>query len=424
MTYGNEFEPGVTSDIQKGSNIVSDTSSPATSAIVGQANLNDGTGNANEIYLIQSQNRAEKLFGTDSLLTSTVQDALDEGALPLYVVATEEKSQTEDLSSLASETGDLSEAPISERDGDVTFSVDGTEQSNKIVWKQDPHTMTPDTDEVIYNPINGKFNLGATPSSTADVEYTYYDYASAIDKVQTNSVAPNIDFLGIVSENPSVKSDGVVAATAEASDHNLFQTVVGGNPWLDVTADSPREVNDERARVIHPSRNSDGDSLIGSYIGKISNLGLSRTPIKQQLVTQSNLLIDLNESDRGTLIDKGIIPIQDKTNAVIIDDVVAVNVDDTDYDTRWGFNRLVLDYATERIKVNEKPFIGMLHNPDVRDALEDVVSKEISRLEQSGVIIDSTVNVVSQSATSAEVRIFINTAETLRNISNSITLGQ
>lgn len=432
--YGDTQEPGITTDLESALSVGTGGESPATPALVGQADLATASDPANpaQVYLITRITDARNKFGDEatSMLTQNIIDCFNEGGAPVYAAATEEVSVVgEDISGVGGTSGTLANAPVIEDDTQVTFTVDGAILTTLKTYN-DPANQAPAADEAYYNPVSGKFELGTAPGDTDTtndtVDYTWYDYQSAFTAFETNSeVAEEIDILGNLNENLDVRLAHQTTATNLASDYDLALAVTSPGVRVD-PVNYVQDFDDSRMVTVYPSRNGSDDSTIGSYVGERARLGISTTPINQRLETQRDLAVNLSRAERGSLIDERVVPLaQESAGARIADDPTTVDPqgNQNDRNVNFGFSRLVLDYIIETAYVNQRPFIGKLNSPKVRRTLEDLINAQLSALTDSNVILAYNVAVEPVDATSVTLDIGVETAKPLRHIENKVTVG-
>jgi hypothetical protein len=426
-SYGSTSEPGITTDVESALTISTSGDAPADVGIVGQADLSVGTANPNEVYQVTRASKARTWFGEDSLLAQAVIDALDMGAYPVYAVATAEEQVTdEDLSGLTSTSGSLAQAPVIEDAGEISITVDGTPKTTHLTYN-DPALEAPDTDEVYVNPVEGTIELDAAPSdgdNTNDTaSYTTYDYPSAIDAMEEGA-GEAIDFLAPVSENQTVTDYVQTTLGDMANEYNFALGLVGAGARVN-PSNYENPYDDSRMQVIYPTRNANGESVLGSYAGLRASLGIRTTPIGKALDNQKDLAVGLNKAQRGSLIDARVVPLADEAaGARVKDDVNSVSDDNSEEaGIRYGFSRLVFDYAITTVRVNEKPFIGRLNSPAVRNALEGLLNNELKPLMRSNAILSFSAEVFEVDATTASVELQVDAAEPLRFIENTVTVG-
>lgn len=429
--YGTTLEPGIVTDVSSAGTVSTTGASPSNVGIVGQANLgggvDEGSAEPNEVYLVTRSTDARNWFGTESMLTEAVVDALNEGAFPVYAVAAEEKSiEGEDISGVTSTSGTVVEAPVTETPSEVVFTVDGTEKTTNIVY-DDPANYSPGADEVYFDPVDGAFELDAAPSDADDtndtVDYNYFDYVSA-HKALVSGASEAIDFFVTLSENLEVKTDAQIRVGNMADEYNFAVALVGAGARVD-PLNYTNNFDDSRVQVVYPTRDGEDKTILGAYAGKRASLGISTTPINKRLDAEKDLAVGLDKAERGELIDSYVVPLaQEAAGARIADDVNSVSDDNSqEANIRYGFSRLVVDYAIEVVYTNEKPFIGRLNSPAVRGALQGLINSQLKPLTRSNAVLDYTVNVRKVDATTASLELGVETAKPLRFIENEIAVG-
>jgi hypothetical protein len=361
------------------------------------------------------------------MLTQGVIDALNEGAYPVYAVATAENEVTgEDISVVSDTTVALANAPIRENPESVTVTLDGTNLTTNKVY-DDVSTYSPEAGECYYNPVRGNVELPSTPGdadSTNDtVDYEWFDYAGGID-VMVDNVPEVIDFLAPLSENGDVVDDANLTVGNMEDEYNLAIAVGGADIRLDPT-NFTQQYDDSRTQVIYPTRFEDNTSAVAAYVGFKAQLGLTTTPINKRLSTNKRLAVTLNRAERGSLIDEQVVPLADEARGVrVVDDPTTVSDSNTDeQNLPYGFNRLVADYIITTTRNNQKPFIGKLNSQTVRSTLEGMVDESLNQLKSSDAVISYTVNIQKEDAVTAGLEMSVDLVEPLRFIENTVTIG-
>lgn len=429
--YGTTVEPGIVTNVSSATTVSTDGASPSDVGIVGQADLgagvDQGSADPNSVYLVTRSADARDWFGDDSLLTEAVTDALNEGAFPVYAVAAEALDVSgENISGVTSTSGTLSEGPVTEDASAVNFTVDGVDKTTVLTY-EDPATLSPDTDEVLLNPVTRAFELDAAPSDADDtndtVDYEYHDYPAGHDALAADA-GEAIDFFVTLSENLAVKTDAQTTVGNMAQEYNFALAIVGAGARVD-PLNYENNFDDSRVQVLYPTRDATGKSLLGSYAGKRAALGITTTPINKRLSGEKNLSVGLNKAERGELIDARVVPLADESaGARIADDVNSVSdTNSEEANIRYGFSRLVVDYVINTVQTNEKPFVGRLNSPAVRNTLEGLLNSQLRPLERSNAILSYEVSVRKVDATTASVELGVETAKPLRFIENEIAVG-
>jgi len=434
--YGDYQEPGIVTEVTSALGQPTAGEAPSDLGIVGQANLGgsatQGSADANTVYVVESVRKAREWFGDESssLLTQACIDALNEGAFPVYAVASAATTTTEDISAVSETTVTLANAPLREDPDSVTVTLDGTDLSTYKVY-DDASAYAPGDGECYYNPVTGVVELPAVPSDADDtndtVTYDWFDYPAAHTAMADNA-GQYIDFFAPISENSAVVDDA--QTTVGNMDDEYELAVLTGAAGINIDpANFTNSYDDSRTQVVYGTRFADGSSLIAAYAGKRAALGLRTTPVRQSLESNKRMMShqadDLTRAKRGTLIDKNVVPLKDEVGGPrIMDDPTTVTQDNSqEFNIDYGFERLVLDYIIVTARANEQPFIGRLNRPAVRNTLESLISDQLDAVQQSNVILDYNVEVSKGDATTATLDIAIETAEPLRFIENSITVG-
>jgi len=421
VTIGNTTLPGVQTTVESSRSVGVFVGSPGDVGVVGQADFTEGVADPNTVYRVTSATRAQTWFGPRSPLSQICIDALQEGAFPVYAAAPGSSSvSAEDIT--GAEIGTLLNAPVSEIAEDTVFTVNGTE-CETILTYDDPSNDSPDTATVHLNPVDGSYKTFEAPSASGEVNYQEYDYQTVVDEVR-NEEGERIDFLASGTENEAVV--GIVHdAVKEMEASYEFAIAVAGAFMPDVVAyDTP--FDSSRMQFIYPSRNEDGESIIGSYIGLRAALGMSASPMRKRLASQRDLWTRLSVPDTEAVLEHQVNPIADESaGARIIDDVTTVlptNPDESEMDQ--GIARIVVDYVTLVVESNADPFIGELHTQSARNTLQSIIKSELKDLLSQNAITGYNVSVQEVDAMTASVDVGVQTIKPLRNVMANVTAGR
>lgn len=433
VKIGTDQIPGVQTTVDTADTVGIGNDAPAIPCLVGPADLTNGTASANDVKEIRRAETARDEFGeaANSMLTQAVFDALGEGAMPVYAIATAETDITgEDLSGLASTSGTLANAPVSEVGGDAAFTIDGVAKTTVITY-DDPSTKSPGADEVYLNPVTGAFELDAAPGdadSTNDtVDYTYFDYKTAFGEA-SDQRGEDITFLAPIQEESQVTSDALSEMNTQEGFYELSVALCGLEPDVTIQSDMSADVtwDDSRLQVAHPTRNSDGETAIGSWAGRKASLGIDASAMGKPLATQGRMRTRISQQNEIDLVDNNVVPIRSSTGgARIVDDPTTVTDNNSEEaGMKQGYSRLVMDEVIETVYQNEQPFIGRLNTQGTRNALENLINAELEFLLQAQAIQDYQVTVSERDAMSADVNVTVDTTDPLRNIYNTVTAGE
>jgi hypothetical protein len=424
--YGDDSEPGVISLVGNENSVEVSADSPANPAVVGPADLTNGSATAGKVYVLSQPSEAVSLFGSDSLLTQNVMDAFGEGGKPVWAVPTEPISVTGE--EVSANEGQLANAPVSENADDYTFSVGGTELTTRVVHYE-PDTEVPGTDEVYVEPSTGKYVIdsGKTPASGDTVEYTYHKYQDALNNVTSDSSAERIDQLTVLTENEDVHSQVEMGLEDMADNHNFAGAYLPVGPNIDDKQNYTPAFDNKRIQVIYPGRNEDGELVAGAYVGMRSRLGIRTTPIKRRLITHDYMIEDLESDERESLIDNRVVPIQSSSRgARVMDDVNTVNPENNQESNniRFAYTNHVVDYITKTVQTNEERFIGGLHRRAMRRAMKASINSQLRELKSQSQVIDYNVSVEAESSVKAGVDIGLDLADPLRFVENRINVQE
>ena len=369
VTIGNTTLPGVQSTIESATSTGVNVGAAAQIGLVGQADLTNGTANANEVKEVSTPVKARSFFGAGSLLAEACVDALTEGAYPVYAVAPERVDVAgEDLSGLGSTSGTLSEAPGPEDASAYSFTVDGTDKT-AVITHEDPSTKAPAVDEVYVNPVEGTFELDVAPSTSGSVDYAYFDYDAATDAMYA-AQSDKVDLVGVLNENAAAVQYAHSKALLADDQYDFTVIVAGAAARIPDTATFEATYDSSRIQLLYPSRNADGESIIGAYLGLRAALGINASPMFKRLQTQKDLAVTLSKGEQEDLVGQKIVPVADESRgARIVEDLTCVADDNAgEQAMSQVLHRLIVDYVTEVTNIASERFIGELHTSAARNA--------------------------------------------------------
>lgn len=416
---GNENEPGITSSVTSAQTLASGEDSAGVALLVGEADLSNGNASANEVYSAANVEDARRLFG-DSHLTRNIADALAQGASPVLGVAPAKTDKTEDISSLGSASGTISEPAVHDPET-ITVTVD-SESKTVHLSLEDLESASVSSGNVLLNPGTDEFKLDSSPSSSGSIEYSALDYTAALDAV--GAYEEEVDFVAVCKERSSIVDHLLTTVNEMESNAKLALGLAGVEAPVDATSFS-HSYDDSRLQLFAPARHSDYTSMIGAYAGMRANIGLTTTAINQSLVLRDRPHRSLDSSERGNLIDENVTPAETVgKSARVADDITTVTTDNSDEQNyRWGFSRLVVDFVIDTLHEMEQPYVGKFNAPGVIGQLEDLLNKEARPLEQSNVVYSFNASVEMNTATDATVIFNADVAEPIQSINNEIVIG-
>jgi len=450
VTIGNDTLPGTITTIESATSSGANVGAPGVPVLVGQAYLSGsksgstGSASADTAKRVKRPKKARDLFGdpASSQLTTAIQDALVEGAYPVYAVAPQVTSVTgEDLSGVNSQSTTLANAPLIEEPADITFTINSTTKTTVLYYKGDPSNGSPGTDEVLVNPQSGKIYADESMGNSGDsVDYNYADFSNTFDEITNASFDSGNTFLRDVADFIAVvdEDDNQVTSAKDKSEsmesNGWFNIAVGGagEPYVDDAATNSDETSSysdsydtSRLQVINPSRDSDGNTIMGSYIGKRSALGIDESQLFKRLSSVGTLVNNLNQTQKENLVNSQVIPIDEVSDgAKIVEDLTTVT-DSNNSESSWrrGFPRLVTDFATESVNSVAEPFIGDFNNIDTQNNIKGQVTPILKDLLSSQSIQGFSLTIEEVDDVTLAVDVGINTSDVLRNIEVTITAG-
>lgn len=429
VSIGNTILPGVQTDVESANSTGVNVGAPGQVGLVGQADLANGTASANEVKQVRTPVSARKLFGAGSLLAENVVDALAEGAYPVYAVATTETAVTgEDLSGLSSTSGTLANAPVVEDADEVSFTIDGVAKTTVKTY-DDPHSLSPGTDEAYYNPTSGDFELDAAPGDTDStndtVDYTHFDYDTATDAL-ISAKGETLDLLGVVNENRAAVDYAHSAVGTAVNQYEFMVAVAGAASRIADTGTYTNTYDSSRIQLLYPGRDADDMPVIGAYLGLRARLGIDNSPMFKRLSTAKDLAETMSKADQENLLAEYVVPLADESRgARVVEDVTTVSDNNSDESAmRQVLHRLIIDYVTEVVHLNSERYIGELHTTSARNSLRSNITSELNGLLDTNAITAFTITVEEVDAMTASVDVGIDTIDPLRNIVATVSAGQ
>lgn len=418
---GNSNEPGITSTVRSAPSITSADFSPGTPLLIASADLESGDANVNEVYGVQSSTEAQRLFGQGSRLATGVIEALNQGAQPVLAVAPDEVTETQDLLNLDSTSGTFNN-PAKESPSSMTFTVDSTEKSVTLSLN-DVQNETPESGKVLVNPTSDNFELDEAASSSGEVEYTHVDYSTALDAVE--EYTGNVDFIAAWKERSDVTTD-VLGTVQQRQAERQFGLAIAGVPQPIDADEFTQEHDTSRLQLFAGVRLQNFNTAIPSLLGLRARLGISSTPIDQQVPLPARPAQGLDATERATLIGKYVTPLERIGESVrIADDLTTVSDDNAEEQNfKYGFSRLVVDYLMENVHNMESPFVGSFNSPGALGQLRDLLNEEARPLDSSNVIYEYDADVELVTPTRVLVTFKADVAEPIRFIENEFVIGQ
>lgn len=435
VTVGNNALPGTILNIESTESSGTGGLSPGVPVFIGQADLDEGSADAETAYRVTRTNRAIDLFGpaSTSLLSRAIRGALREGAYPAYAIAAPETAETEDLSGESGEFGTLSNVPLREDVDDITFTINSATKDTTIHVSGDPENATPDTDEVLVNPQTGKWHADEAVGNTGDeAVYESVDYTNIYDEIDTAEPTTGVylrdiaDFIAPVDENSTVTDDTKSHSESMELEGWFNITVAGaGEPYIADTASFTNSYDTSRLQLVYPTRDPDGNTIIGEYVGRRSEIGIDSYPIFKRIETITRLQENLTRTQREDLDAENVIPLEERRrNVRIVEDHTTVS-DTNDDESSWdrGYNRLLTDYISELADERAEPHIGAFNEIEELNSMRGKVSSDLNQLISTGQIQAYSLVAEKEDALSAVLDIGAKLADPLRNIDITVGIG-
>lgn len=422
VKIGNTTLPGVQTTVESSRSVGVGVGSPGDILLIGPSN-EEGEAEPNTAYQVRTPSRSRHYFGEDSPLSDAIIDALREGAFPVYAISTEAVDVEDE--GVTSDSGTVEHVPVSEDPSDTTFSVDGSDLTTVTTF-EDPSEQTPGTAEAILNPVTGDYHIDYDGIDPAAVDYVHQDYESAVQSIGSE-IGNDVDLVGVLVETESVVDVLVDEVNDMASNYNFAIAVAGASPYLGDNIDSyMNDYDTSRLQFVYPSRNTDGESIIGSYLGVRSAIGISASPMRKRISSQTSLNQTLSSDEKAALLAERVNPLgNERAGARIIDDVTSVTDDNAnERNMKQGISRLVIDFVTIVVNANSDDFIGELHTDSARNSLQNIIKSELKDLVTLNAIRAYSVSVQEVDSMTASVDVGVETVDPLRNIVATVTAGE
>ncbi len=420
VTIGNSTLPGVQTTVESSRSVGVGLGSAGRAVIVGHGDYSAGTADSNTVYEVRTPTRARTFFGNDSPLTTAIIDALREGAFPVYGVAAHRDLVENET--VTNQTGTLADAPLTDDASHTVFTVDGIEKTTIITFS-DPAEVDVGDDEVYVNPVTGEYALDAAPATDGLAEYHALDYDGAIEAVEHSS--ESFDFVSILDENEDTIHAALDGVDRMVANYDFAIVLAGASPSIDDVYAYSNPFDSSRLQLVYPSRNADGESIIGTYAGLRASLGISSSPMRKRVAGQNDLMHSLSTDDMEALLAERVNPIADEASGSrVIDDVTTVSeLNDNESEMAHGLSRLIVDFVTVVVQRNADNFIGELHTQAARNALQSSIKSELKDMMELSVIQAYTVSVEHEDAMTASVDVGVETTKPLRNIVATVSAG-
>lgn len=417
MTIGQDITPGIVTDIESLPSVTVGGLSTANVMLVGQGDLSESEAEPNTPYTVTRSSEVRQYFGTDNMIANGINDALNEGALPVYAVMTDEEQNTETIDSIS---GVLQNTPVSEDADD--FDIEGYTVEITLGRPEEVE----DEGAVRINPVTGEYEFGATPD-LADLTYTSYDYSGALEALDTEDISA-VDYVYTLNENQEVQNQLENTVDSIESFHEFAIAGTGTSPLMSETekSDYKAEFDNSRMQVFYPSRNADGDSIMGAIGGLKASLGINGSSMNKRLSTHDRLIDRIDFNDEEKLLSESTVPVASQTRgALLVDDPTCISEDNQEEaNMADGYSRLVVDRVTEITRDTERPYIGKLNKASTRGSLQASIRTAIGFLEEQDAVEEYSVRVHRGDSMSAYVDLQVDTTDPLRNIYNTISVGQ
>ncbi|ELY49897.1 hypothetical protein [Natronorubrum bangense] len=251
------------------------------------------------------------------------------------------------------------------------------------------------------------------------------DYESAIDAL-IEEEGDRLDFIGLVETDEAVAGYLHDAVKDMESNGDFAIAIAGADVDQNDVSSYSNSFDSSRVQLVYPATDADGESIIGSYIGLRSRLGMNASPMRKRLSTVRDLSVSLSRDEMELLSSERVNPIKnERAGALVIDDMTTVeDSNNEESEFRQGISRLVTDYVTVVVNDNSDTYIGELHTQSSRNALRETIKSELKALLELNAITGYNIEVEPISAMEARVNVGIETVKPLRNIRAVVTAGE
>lgn len=373
-----------------------------TAAIVGGMNTSEGSATAGETQTLTNSNNVDTLFGDTSDLARQVRAAFANGVGTVYAIPVTETQTTETFTGTAS--GVLGNKPVfdpnvhPEHDITATDTVAATTVTVNIVYDTGTDIATPSTtDEINLNPVTGEFE--ADESSDYDIDYTYGDFASAVE--QAASLLPRI--VGVCTANTSVGNDWLTEANTYDTDFGFMHGIIGAMPDTDASAYSDA-FDDRRLSVAAPSRayldtaETEEVWTVGAIAGRQASKALGDSTTYENIQGLASLRTSYLNTEVQTLIDNQVLTLKQSGGIKLVKDMTT----STDPQFERIYASEIGDEATEISRQISEQFVGEKNTDDNRLLLEESHNTSYDELLEDDLLEDYYVQ-VTKGATDFEV---------------------
>jgi hypothetical protein len=241
------------------------------------------------------------------------------------------------------------------------------------------------------------------------------------------------DFVALVDENADAR-DSLRDKTVSMGSNGwrVIGLAGAGSPWIDDLGTGTDEVSSysdsydtSRLQLYAPTRDADGNSIMGGIAGFRSALGIDAPAFSKKLRTANALQLNLSQSQIEALINNNVNPIEEGRGAAeVVEDLTTVT-DSNSTESSWttGFARLVTDFTVEEIQETADPFFGEFNNNGVQNLIEGRVASVLKQLLESRAIDAFSLVLEEVDDVTLAVDVGIDTGDGLRNIELTVTTG-
>ena len=419
--YGTTVIPSDQITVFGGGTIAVSTAFAQDAGLVGGMDIEEGTGEAGEVYELRSVSRAVDLFGENSELARAVRATISNGVQTVFATGVPETESTEEFTQV--DEGVLENAPLFDPHVNEEHEIevlDGATELDVTIVYDEPVSADAGPDEILVNPITGEF--ATADSGTYDITYTYGTYDDAITDVASR--APRV--LGVLTESNEVADELVSTLNTNATQFDFTHGFVGARPELDPTGYETLQ-DEPRLSVVAPARSFTDDAqtsqvrTLAAVAGHVASLPLGSSSTYDSLSGLTGLAETYSPNDAGSLIDNGVLPVMRDGRILVVKDMTT----STDVRFERVYSNEIVDEATEISHLISQQFIGELNTQANREDLQD--SHDSAYLEMKNdrppLLDDYAVSVEDTGGNVVELTIGLDVVNVIDNIEVTIVVG-
>jgi len=351
----------------------------------------------NTLTQIDSSLDAERKFGADTELANGMQEARGNGANIsfLYGVMLDEISVTDE--DLGGVSGTLANAPIVEDTDEITITGDVSGEYTVVFKYDSPPTNEGTAGEAYVNPITGAVEIEDDGDATYTVDYTHYDYESALAEAATAIGDEETGLIVPLEESGAIATDLSAEVNGLRGEYKLAMGVTAAEPNANQegrempdynTANYADSINNDAVFLHAPARKElSTETITPALAGYMAGAALGPGgSIYNDNLTTDNLDDRLSKTEANELRDANVIPIRQppQGGSITIGDNTSTS-DETDW-IRDYWRRRIVDQTILIAKTVGDSAIGQINDERTRDTVEDTIRSELKGLNDDRLI--------------------------------------